>query len=92
MTIRHCRRCSWRWTGNARSPPLAGGGRVEGTINDQRFDARVDARLDRPRALLDVDASFGTLDMNRFVARPVEVQRRRRRRRGRREPAAPHMG
>lgn len=56
--------------GNAQFSPAFGGGRAEGTINDQRFDARVNANLDRPRALLDVDASFGTLDMNRFVDRP----------------------
>jgi AsmA protein len=56
--------------GNAQISASSGGGRAEGTINDQRFDARVDAILDRPRALLDVDASFGTLDMSRFVAGP----------------------
>ena len=56
--------------GNAQLTASTGGGRAEGTINDQRFDARVDATLDRPRALIDVDASFGTLDLTRFVARP----------------------
>jgi AsmA protein len=56
--------------GNAQISAATGGGRAEGTINDQRFEARVDASLDRPRALLAVDASFGTLDMSRFVAGP----------------------
>ncbi len=55
--------------GNAELTSSTGGGVAEGTINDQRFDARVGATLDRPRAMIDVDASFGTLDLTRFVAR-----------------------
>ena len=54
--------------GQAQLSASAGGGRAEGTINDQRFEARMDATLGRPRAYIDVDASFGTLDLNRFVA------------------------
>jgi len=53
--------------GRAQLSDVAGGGQAEGTINDQRFVARVDAALDRPRTFVDVDASFGTLDLDRFV-------------------------
>jgi AsmA protein len=53
--------------GRAQLSDVAGGGRAEGTINEQRFVARVDAALDRRRAFVDVDASFGTLDLDRFV-------------------------
>jgi AsmA protein len=54
--------------GLAQLSALAGKGQFAGTVNDQRFEARVDAALDRLRPHLDVDASFGTLDLNRFVA------------------------
>jgi AsmA protein len=54
--------------GNAHLSPQAGSARVEGSINDQRVDARVDARLDRSRPFVDLQASFGTLDLNRFAA------------------------
>jgi len=53
--------------GRAQLSDVAGGGQAEGTINDQRFVARVDAALDRPRTFVDIDASFGTLDLDRFV-------------------------
>ena len=47
----------------------AGSGSVKGTINDQRFEARLDAAAGPRRVpFVDVDASFGTLDLNRFVA------------------------
>jgi len=54
--------------GQARLSARAGAGQVAGTINGQRFEARLDAALDRPRPFVDLDASFGTLDLNRFVA------------------------
>jgi AsmA protein len=54
--------------GNATLSARAGSGQLKGTINDQRVEARVDAALDRPRAFFDVDASFGTLDLNRFAS------------------------
>jgi AsmA protein len=53
--------------GRAQLSDVAGSGQAEGTINDQRFVAHVDAALDRRRTFVDVDASFGTLDLNRFV-------------------------
>lgn len=53
--------------GRAQLSDVTGGGQAEGTINDQRFVARVDAALDRQRTFVDVDASFGTLDLDRFV-------------------------
>ena len=53
--------------GQAQLTPSTGSGRVEGRINDQRVDARFDARLGRPRPFVDLQASFGTLDLNRFV-------------------------
>jgi AsmA protein len=54
--------------GRAQWSPSAAAGQVEGSINDQRVDARLDARLDRSRPFVDLQASFGTLDLNRFVA------------------------
>ncbi|MBP6776977.1 MAG: AsmA family protein [Piscinibacter sp.] len=54
--------------GRAQLSEHAGTARVTGTINDQRVEARIDAALDRPRPFVDIDASFGTLDLNRFVA------------------------
>jgi len=54
--------------GHARLTHSTASGRVEGSINDQRVDARIDARLDRIRPFVDLQASFGTLDLNRFVA------------------------
>jgi AsmA protein len=51
--------------------PSAGSGRIEGGINDQRVDARIEARLDRERPFVDPRARFDTLDLNRFVA-PVQ--------------------
>lgn len=53
--------------GRAQLSDVAGGGQAEGTINDQRFVARVDAALDRQRTFVDVDATFGTLDLDRFA-------------------------
>lgn len=54
--------------GQARLAPGAGTGRVEGSINEQRVEARIDARLDGVRPFVDLQASFGTLDLDRFVA------------------------
>jgi AsmA protein len=54
--------------GQARLTPDSGSGRIEGTINDQRVGARFDAQLGRVRPLVDLQADFGTLDLNRFVA------------------------
>ena len=54
--------------GHARLSASAGAGQAVGTLNDQRFEARVAAVLGRPRPFVDVDASFGTLDLTRFVA------------------------
>jgi len=51
--------------------PSAGSGRIEGGTNDQRVDARIEARLDRERPFVDPRARFDTLDLNRFVA-PVQ--------------------
>ena len=54
--------------GQAQLTPSTGSGRVEGSINDQRVDARFDARRGGARPFVDLQASFGTLDLNRFVA------------------------
>jgi AsmA protein len=54
--------------GRAQLSERGGTARVTGTINDQRVEARIDAALDRPRPFVDIDASFATLDLNRFVA------------------------
>ena len=54
--------------GKARLTQRAGSANVKGTINQQRFNARFDADLDRARAFVGVDANFGTLDLTRFVA------------------------
>ena len=55
-------------TGQAQWSESAVSSRIEGTINDQRVEGRIDVALDRARPFLDIDASFGTLDVNRFVA------------------------
>jgi AsmA protein len=55
-------------SGDAQLTQRAGNARIQGTINDQRLEARVEADLDRARSFVDVDASFATLDLNRFVA------------------------
>jgi AsmA protein len=57
--------------GQAQLSPSAGTGQVEGSINDQRVDARIDVQLDRARPFVDLQARFGTLDVDRFVA-PVQ--------------------
>ncbi len=54
--------------GSARVSPVMLAGQVQGTLNDQRVDARIDAKLRSPRSLFDIDARFGSLDLNRFVA------------------------
>ncbi|MGL6111331.1 MAG: AsmA family protein, partial [Rubrivivax sp.] len=54
--------------GQAQLTPSTASGRVQGSINDQRVDARFDARLGRPRPFVDLQASFGTLDLTRFIA------------------------
>ena len=54
--------------GRAQLSARAGEAVVKGTINDQRVEGRVQATLGRPRLSIDVDASFGTLDLNRFLA------------------------
>ncbi|HMO44491.1 MAG TPA: AsmA family protein [Rubrivivax sp.] len=52
--------------GQAQLTPDRGSGRLEGSINGQRVDARFEARLDRVRPFIDVQANAGTLDLNRF--------------------------
>jgi AsmA protein len=52
----------------AQLTPRRGSGHIEGTINEQRVDARFDAQLDRARPFVDLQASIGTLDLNRFSA------------------------
>ncbi len=59
--------------GGAQLSARAGEAVVKGTINDQRVEARVQAALDRPRRFVDVDASFGTLDLKRFLAPDVRA-------------------
>jgi len=54
--------------GRAQLSARAGEAVVTGTINDQRVEGRVQAMLGRPRRFIDVDASFGTLDLKRFLA------------------------
>ena len=54
--------------GQAQLTPDSGSGRLEGTINDQRVDARFDAQLDRVRPFIDLQANIGTLDLNRFAS------------------------
>lgn len=53
--------------GQAKLTPDSGSGRLEGSINDQRVDARFDAQLDRVRPFIDLQADIGTLDLNRFA-------------------------
>lgn len=53
--------------GQAKLTPESGSGRLEGSINDQRVDARFDAQLDRVRPFIDLQADIGTLDLNRFA-------------------------
>jgi AsmA protein len=54
--------------GQAQLTPDSGSGRLEGSINDQRIDARFDAQLDRVRPFIDLQADIGTLDLARFAA------------------------
>ena len=54
--------------GHLRLSPEAGSGRLDGRVNEQRVEARLDARFDRPRPLIDLQASSGTLDLDRFTA------------------------
>ena len=54
--------------GQAQLTPASGSGRVEGTVNDQRVDARFELQLDRVRPFVDLQADLGTLDWNRFAA------------------------
>ena len=54
--------------GEARLSEDSGSARVQGTVNGQRVEARIEADLSRSRSLLDVDANFATLDLNRFTA------------------------
>ena len=54
--------------GNARWSAQTAQGGLKGTLNDQRFEAEVNAALDRARPLVDVNARFATLDLGRFVA------------------------
>ena len=54
--------------GQARLAADSGNFRLAGTLNDQRVDAVLDARLDRVRPWFDLQADFGTLDLNRFIA------------------------
>jgi AsmA protein len=54
--------------GQARLAADNGSFRLAGTLNDQRVNAMLDARLDRVRPWFDLQADFGTLDLNRFTA------------------------
>jgi len=54
--------------GEAQVKPGTAIGRVKGTINDQPVDARVEVRLGQSRPYVDLQASFGTLEPNRFLA------------------------
>lgn len=54
--------------GEARLAPGSAAGRLQGTVNDQRVDARFDAQLQRVRPFVDLQADIGTLDLNRFTA------------------------
>ncbi len=54
--------------GSARLSAQAGQGSLAGALNDQRFEATIDAKLDRERPFVDANASFATLDLGRFVA------------------------
>ena len=54
--------------GDAKLSDHAGSIQARGTINAQRFDARITADLSRPRPVLNVDANFAALDLNRFIA------------------------
>ena len=54
--------------GGGQLSAAAGSAKVEGTVNDQRVDARLTLALGGVRPFVDVDARFGTLDLNRFVA------------------------
>lgn len=42
--------------------------RLQGTVNDQRGDARFEAQLGRVRPFVELQADIGTLDLNRFTA------------------------
>jgi AsmA protein len=54
--------------GQARLAADSGNFRLAGTLNDQRINAVLDARLDRVRPWFDLQADFGTLDLDRFTA------------------------
>lgn len=54
--------------GEARVSDQAASVQARGTVNEQRFDARIDADLAPSRPRLQVDANFTTLDLNRFIA------------------------
>lgn len=54
--------------GTATLTPQHAAGRLQGTVNEQRLDARFDAQLDRVRPFVDLQADIGTLDLNRFAA------------------------
>lgn len=53
--------------GDARVSAQAASVQARGTVNDQRFDGRIEADLAVQRPRLQIDASFTTLDLNRFI-------------------------
>lgn len=54
--------------GGGQFSAAAGRAQFAGTVNDQRVDARLVLALGGVRPFADVDARFGVLDLNRFVA------------------------
>jgi len=55
-------------SGSAQLSSTAARALLQGEINGQRFEGRIEASLVPPRRHYDIDASFGTLDMTRFVS------------------------
>jgi AsmA protein len=53
--------------GQARLSADTVAGQLAGTLNDQRFDARIDLQHAGARPRLDLQARFETLDLNRFT-------------------------
>lgn len=53
--------------GDATLAPQRAAGRLQGTVNGQRGDASFEAQLDRVRPFVDLQATIGTLDLNRFA-------------------------
>ena len=55
-------------SGSAQLSSTAARALLQGEINGQRFEGRIKASLVPPRRHYDIDASFGTLDLTRFVS------------------------